>query len=202
VTLDELLEVARAATPEAPLRMVVSPCLLGIDVGWDGSSWPEPIVRTLCAHPAVDAAHVCPEDRAFGTPREAMAMHDGDGHGVLDGAARVVTLGGRDVTPAFVEGATAMRALAATHGAVLAVLTDSSPSCGSNVVHRGEVPERAYRRGDGITAAMLRRDGLCIVSQRDHASLHRVLAALDPDHVVDPEASDFVDHPWYREYFG
>ncbi len=202
MTLDDVLVAAAKAAPEAPLKIVVSPCLLGVDVGWDGSSWPEALVQRICGLPSVDAARLCPEDHAMGTPRAPMALHHGDGHGVLDGTARVVTLGGRDVTPEFLTGATAMRELAAEHGAVLAILTDSSPSCGSNVVHRGEVPERAYRKGDGITAAMLRRDGLCIVAQRDFATLHRILAALDPDHVVDPEAADFVDHPWYRAYFG
>lgn len=201
MTFNEVLQLAAAATPEAPLPIVVSPCLLGIDVGYDGSSWPAATVIRVCAHPSVAAGKVCPEDSALGTPREAMQVHDGDGHGVLDGTARVVTIGGRDITADFTRGASAMRDLARQTGAVLGILNEISPSCGSHAIHRGEVPERAYRSGVGVTTAMLHRDGVCVISERDHRSLGLLLAALDPTFTPDPEAADFVDQEWYRGYF-
>ena len=81
------------------------------------------------------------------------------------------------------------------------MLTDVSPSCGVNTIRRGEAPDRAYRAAPGVTTAALRRGDVCVISQRDFASLDRLLRALDPQHVGDPDAFDFIEHPWYREYF-
>ncbi len=98
MTFDEVLSLAREATPESPLPIVVSPCLLGEPVGWNGSCWPSDPVRRLCALASVKAHRFCPENHTLGTPREAMQVHGGDGYDVLDGRAEVVTLGGR-MTP-------------------------------------------------------------------------------------------------------
>jgi hypothetical protein len=48
---------------------------------------------------------------------------------------------------------------------------------------------------------MLMEAGIPVVAQRDHATMGRLLAALDPGCVVDPEARDFPDDPWFRAYF-
>jgi hypothetical protein len=44
-------------------------------------------------------------------------------------------------------------------------------------------------------------EGVPVLAQRDFATLGRIVAALDPGFAPDPEAFDFVDHPWYRDYF-
>ena len=50
----------------------------------------------------------CPEDLAFGTPREISDIHGGTGFDVLDGQARVLSESGRDWTAAMLEAAHAM----------------------------------------------------------------------------------------------
>ena len=202
MTFDEVLSAAATASADAPLAVVTSACLLGDRVGWDGSSWPSELVLRICEHHSVAAHRFCPENHSLGTPRDFMNLHHGDGYAVLDGTARVITGDGADITEPFMKGAQAMVDLAARTHAVLGILNDASPTCGSNIVHVGEVPTRDYRAGPGVTTAGLRRLGVCVISQRDHRSLERLMAALDPSHAADPGAFDFVDDPWYRGYFG
>ncbi|WFR74594.1 DUF523 domain-containing protein [Prescottella defluvii] len=92
------------------------------------------------------------------TPRPAAEIVGGDGHDVLDGGAKVVTVNGEDVTGAFVAGARVVAELATEHGVTRAILQARSPSCGCGGVydgtHTGELVE-----GDGIVAAMLEAAG-------------------------------------------
>lgn len=184
------------------IAIVVSACLLGEPVGYDGSSWPSELVRRIAGHPRVRAVPFCPETHVLGVPRRWMSIHGGDGFAVLGGEARVINVDGEDLTDAFVAGAEALLALAREHDARLAILTDISPMCGSSVIYRGEaLPERAYQPSSGVGAAAVRTAGIPVISQRDTASLERLYAALDPGHVVDPEAKDFVSDPWYVQTF-
>jgi len=187
---------------ENPLVVVVSACLLGEPVGYDGSAFPSDPVQALCALPCVRAVPFCPETHAMGVPRRWMTIHGGDGFAVLDGTAKVVNVDGRDLSDHFRLGAQAMLTLARSEGARLAILTDISPSCGSTVIYDGEKqPETAYRSGTGVTAALLRRYGLAVVSQRDARTLGVLREALDPSYQADPDAHDHIDGPWYRQTF-
>jgi uncharacterized protein YbbK (DUF523 family) len=56
---------------------------------------------------------------------------------VLDGVARVIEAGGKDVTPLFVAGAPAALELARAYCIRIAVLTDGSPSCGTSYLCDG-----------------------------------------------------------------
>ena len=79
---------------------------------------------------------------------------------------------------------------------------DLSDSCGSNVIFLGDpdVGQRV-RQGMGVAATTLARAGVPVISQRDDRTIGRLLAALDPDFRADPDAEDFPDTQWYREYF-
>ena len=185
-----------------PLVIAVSACLMGHPVGYDGSAWPSSLVARLGLLPSVRLVSFCPEAHTLPVPRRAMTIHGGDGADVLDGLARVIDLDGVDLTDNFLVGAQALLDLVRRSGARLAILTDTSPSCGSSVIHDGSVlPERAYRAAPGVTTALLRRHGIPVISQRDAASLGRLLAALGGE-APDPAAFDFVHDPWYRGYFG
>ena len=188
--------------PEQPLVVVISACLLGEPVGYDGSSWPSDLVQRIAAHPQVVAVPFCPETHVLGVPRRWMSVHDGDGFDVLDGNARVVNADDQDLSEPFREGAEALLGLARERGAKVAILTDISPMCGSSVIYRGEaLPETVYQPSSGVGAALLRRAGIPVVSQRDRASLERLLSLLDPGFSPDPEARDFHEQPWYQQTF-
>lgn len=189
------------ASPEDPLRVLFSACLLGNETGWDGEAYPEPLAVRLSRLPCVRAVPFCPEDVSLGTPRPLTTLYDGHGKDVLAGRARVLETTMRDVTEPLLRGAGLMLAAAQKSKAELAVMLDVSDSCGSHVVYLGHPDERRYQQGPGVAAALLMREGLPVLAQRDTATLQRIVAALDPSFEVDPEAFDFVDHPWYRSYF-
>lgn len=189
------------ATPDDPLRVLFSACLLGHPTGWEGGAYTEEIAVRLAGLPCVRAVHFCPENATLGTPRPLTTLHGGHGGDVLAGRARVLETTGRDVTRELVRGAEAMLAVARREGAELAVLLDVSDSCGSHVVYLGDPVERRYQKGPGVAAALLLDAGVPVLAQRDHATMQRLLAALDPTFAPDPAAFDFVEHPWYRDYF-
>jgi uncharacterized protein YbbK (DUF523 family) len=85
---------------------------------------------------------------------------------VLDGGARVVTADGVDVTAAYLEGAEIALAAAQAAGASAAVLKARSPSCGRGQVYDGTF-SRSLTAGDGVTAALLARNGIEIRSEID-----------------------------------
>lgn len=188
-------------TREDPLRVLFSACLLGHATGWEGTAYPEPIAERLARLPLVHAITFCPEDVTLGTPRPLTTLHDGNGRDVLAGRARVIDTTGRELTRELVSGAGRMLARARDARVELAVLLDVSDSCGTNAIYLGPPEERRYQKGPGVAAAMLIDAGIPVVAQRDYATLGHVLAKLDPAFEPDPSAFDFVDHPWFREYF-
>jgi len=104
---------------------------------------------------------VCPEQLGgLATPRPPAHLEGGDGDAVLDGRARVVTDAGVDVTDQYLRGAAEALRLARTCGAPRAILKERSPSCGCALVHCNG----ALRPGIGVTAALLRREGIDLES--------------------------------------
>jgi uncharacterized protein YbbK (DUF523 family) len=83
----------------------------------------------------------------------------GEGKDVLLGRAKVKAADGTDVTEAFLEGAKAALRIAERHGAKKAILKGKSPSCGKGCIYDGSFSEK-LRQGDGVTAALLKRNGI------------------------------------------
>ncbi len=141
---------------------LVSACLLGIRCRFDGESAPD---ETVIRHAERGGAiPVCPEQLGgLSTPRLRSEFRSGDGRAVLDGKARMAAEDGLDVTAAFERGAEATLAIARRCGATRAVLKDRSPSCGVRQVY---VDGRLVD-GMGVTAALLDREGIEVVSAED-----------------------------------
>ena len=120
-------------TDDHPLRVPVSACLLGVTCGVDGTSYgaPFPHIERLLGLPNVRTVAFCPEDFAFGTPRETPDIHGGTGSDVLDGRARVLSESGQDWTAPMVRAAEAMLPVAQHNRVHLALLTDISAACGT-----------------------------------------------------------------------
>ena len=145
-------------------KLLVSACLLGQPIRYDGddngdkvthlTEWLERwrLEGRLVA--------VCPETLGgLSTPRPPAESVGGDGHGVLDSSARVITYEGTDVTTAFVEGAQKTLNTALTTGATGALLAARSPSCGSGEIYNGSFT-RTVMEGDGVTVALLKQNGI------------------------------------------
>lgn len=145
--------------------IVVSACLLGHPVRYDGSaleldgSWLGVLAgrHTLCPF--------CPEAEAgLPTPRPCAEIIGGDGHDVLHGMAEVVDVAGRSLTDAFRLAAARALDFCREQGAAMAILTEKSPSCGSTSIYDGTF-SGSRREGRGVTAALLIEAGLVVFSQ-------------------------------------
>ena len=146
-------------------KILVSACLLGNPVRYDGNS--KAIDSTdLDALLAQDRViSFCPEVAGgLPVPRAAAEIQNGDGNAVIAELARVKTRDGRDVTDYFLSGAQQALALCHEHNITVAVLTETSPSCGSNQIYDGSFSRNAIP-GSGVTAALLRQHGIKVFSQ-------------------------------------
>jgi uncharacterized protein YbbK (DUF523 family) len=131
-------------------------------------------------------------------------IHGGDGFDVLDGTAVVKDENGVDLTAAMIEGGRAMLAAAQGANVELAILTDMSAACGSQVISNAcrLVENRRWQVGVGVATALLLRAGIPVVSQRDFRTLEALRARLTPGHRADADALDHHEKEWYRGYFG
>jgi len=143
--------------------ILVSACLLGIPCRYDGGSNPVPALQEMAARGR--ALPCCPEVLGgLGVPHPPAEIVGGGGEDVLEGRARVVNVEGQDVTEKFLQGAQAALRLALRWGIRQAVLKSHSPSCGSRHIYDGTFCGR-LREGQGVTAALLRREGIEVWSE-------------------------------------
>jgi uncharacterized protein YbbK (DUF523 family) len=200
------VDALRRPTEQAPLRVLVSGCLAGLPCGVDGTDYGLGArLADLLTLPTLAATSFCPEDHGLGTPRTMPDIHGGDGRSVLEGRSRILDEHGADLTDAMIAGAEAMLACAIEARVELAILTDMSAACGTQVISLGcrVVPQqqRRYQRGVGVAAAMLLEHGIPCVSQRDFRTLGRIRQVLEPGFEPSNEAIDHHDSAWYRTYF-
>ncbi len=146
-------------------KILVSACLLGNPVRYDGNS---KAVDSTELDPLLAQDRVisfCPEVAGgLPIPRAAAEIHAGDGNAVIAKLARVKTSDGTDVTDYFLSGAEQALALCLEHNITVAVLTETSPSCGSNQIYDGSFSRNAIP-GSGVTAALLRQHDIKVFSQ-------------------------------------
>jgi uncharacterized protein YbbK (DUF523 family) len=143
----------------------------------------------------------CPEDFAFGTPRQTPDIHGGNGFDVLDGTARVLSEGGDDWTDGMLAAAAKMLTVAQDNGVRLALLMDISAACGSQVIYEGFRRRRTYQAGQGVCAALLIRHGVKVLSERDHRTLDLLLNKLDPTSTRRADSRDHHETQWYLDTF-
>ena len=201
---DPSLNKIRKPTVNDPLRILVSGCLAGRPCGVNATDYGlgDPL-RQLLALATVRVVSFCPEEFAIGTPRTMPDIHGGDGHDVLDGKAVVMDEHGTDLTAKMILGAKAMLASALDHRAELALMTDMSAACGSQVISDRcrLVPVRSFTAGVGVATALLLRQGIPVLSQRDYKTLGKLRALVDDTFREEPGARDHHETDWYLEYF-
>jgi len=157
-------------------KILISACLAGRPVRYNGSA--KPLVHEAVARWRAEGrlVELCPElAGGFAVPRPPAEIEDGrDGDDVLDGRARVLEISGGDVSAAYIEGARIALDVAQENGCRHALLIDGSPSCGSGFIHDGTF-SGARHVGQGVTAALLRRAGIAVYSDREVDNLVRDL---------------------------
>ena len=155
--------------PDVPRKdppILVSACLAGLATTHTGVAKPNRKVMELVRQGR--AILVCPEQLGgLPTPRPAAEIVSaGSGASVLDGEGRVLDSSGRDVTANYLRGAREALKAARLAGAKVAVLKARSPSCGKDRIHDGTFTG-TLQGGSGVTASLLRREGLEVLSEED-----------------------------------
>lgn len=94
-----------------------------------------------------------------------------------------------------------MLAFARGARAELALLTDMSAACGSQVISDGcrLAPERRWQKGVGVATAVLLRAGIPVLAQRDLRSLALLRARLDLGFTLPDDVRDHHEQPWVLE---
>ena len=139
-------------------KILVSACLLGCPVRYDGQS--KPVHHELLQrwHANGWLVPFCPEQAGgLPTPRPAAEIQ-------IDG--RIITGCGQDVTTAFVKGAEQALAVCREQRIQYAILKESSPSCGSSTVYDGQFRNRKIA-GEGVTCKLLRRNNISVYSEEE-----------------------------------
>mgnify|MGYP002639416872 CR=1 FL=1 len=137
------------------MARLCSACLLGINCRFDGKSKPNgkliELAKNECLIP------VCPEQLGgLTTPREITELKDG----------KAFTKSGKDVTANLEKGAMEVLAIAKKADAKEAILKQRSPSCGFGQIYDGSFSGKVIE-GNGITARLLKENGIKIVSEED-----------------------------------
>ena len=143
--------------------ILISACLAGVNCRYNaGNNEVKEIMEIVREGKAV---LVCPEQLGgLPTPRSACEIMDGTGEDVLDGKVKVLSREGKDVTEQFILGAEEVLKIAKLYGIKKAILKARSPSCGSNVIYNGTFSSQK-RKGNGVTVALLKRNGIEIVDE-------------------------------------
>lgn len=141
--------------------ILVSACLLGEPCKYNGgSNRNEGILEQINRLAQGERARfipVCPEVMGGLPAPRVPAEIQGE---------RVMTADGRDVTEEYRRGAELALRLAEDHGCRLAVLKERSPSCGSGRIYDGTFSGQLVN-GDGITARLLRENGVKVIGETE-----------------------------------
>ncbi|MGB8181755.1 MAG: DUF523 domain-containing protein [Stellaceae bacterium] len=156
-------------------KILVSTCLLGeavvgYRVRYNASDTPCHDPRFRRWHTEGRLVHICPEVvGGLSTPRPRARIDTTNN--------RVLTVFGIDVTAEYERGARAALALAKEHAITLAILKQSSPSCGSRVIYGANFIDQVP--GQGRTAALLRANGIKVFGEDQLDDVERELAQGD-----------------------
>lgn len=139
------------------MNILISACLLGQYCRYDGKTKVYPQVQALLNRDDIHLIPVCPEQAGgLATPRPAAERQ----------GKRVVTANGSNVTAQYQRGAEAALYWARLFHCTKAILKEKSPSCGHGQIYDGTF-SRILTVGDGVTAALLRAEGLDIIGESD-----------------------------------
>ncbi len=138
------------------MKIMVSACLLGDNVRYDGNNnYNQELIDFLKDYEVIK---ICPETLGgLETPRiPSEILHD-----------KVINEEGTDVTNEFNEGALKTLELAKENDIKIAILKRNSPSCGFGSVYDGTFTH-TVTKGDGITAKLLNENGITVLNENNY----------------------------------
>lgn len=148
-------------------KILVSACLLGINVRYNAKvkNLSQPILTKWQQQGRLIA--VCPEV-AGGLPIPRLPAEII--HQQHLATEQVINSGGQDVSHAFALGAEHALSLCKAHNIRYALLKESSPSCGSQIIYNGQFENKKVK-GQGITTNKLTDAGIKVFSEKNFEQL-------------------------------
>lgn len=140
-------------------KILISACLIGDKVKYDGKSNYNPKVQDLLDK--YELVPFCPEvEGGLSIPRVPSER-------VKD---KVLNQEGKNVTRNFEKGAELALNICQYLGIKIAILKENSPSCGVNTIYNGKF-EHKLIPGSGVTTELLKRKGIKVISENEIDSL-------------------------------
>lgn len=145
-------------------KLLVSACLMGFQVRYNGSDKAQ-LAETLARWQRENRLVIhCPELAAgLLVPRLPAEIVDSQGAEVMQNRGRIVESDGHDVTAHYQLAAWLALKAAREEGCEAALLTDGSPTCGSQFIYDGSFSGQR-KPGSGVAAALLREQGITVFS--------------------------------------
>lgn len=149
-------------------KILISACLLGQKVRYDGKDCLQSHARLQAWIQAGNVISLCPEMAGgLPTPRPPAEIEPGrTAQEVLLGQAKVLTINKEDVSAQYLQGAQKALELAKVYDIKVAILKARSPSCGSKQVYDGH-HSRKLVDGMGTTAALLSQYGIKVFDETE-----------------------------------
>lgn len=146
-------------------KILISACLIGQAVRYDATALKQDDELIKQWSEENRLIPICPEvSGGMSIPRAAAEIVGGNGNDVINGDAQVIDNLGNDVSHFFIKGAENALELCLTHNIKIAILTERSPSCGSQLIYNGEF-NRTRVSGFGVTTALLNKNDIIVFNQ-------------------------------------
>lgn len=140
-------------------RILISACLVGDNVKYNGGNNKSPLIDKLLEK--YELIPFCPEvEGGLKIPRSPSERKDD----------RVINMEGQDVTFAYEKGAELAFNICLFLKIKKVILKDKSPSCGSKEIYDGSFTHKAIP-GMGVTAEYLKEKGIAVYSEDEIESL-------------------------------
>jgi len=158
-------------------KILISGCLLGLDVRYDNRIQPVENKILLGWQQEGRLLVVCPEvEGGLSIPRPPAEIVEGSGEDVLNGKAGILNEKGEDVTAAFIRGANIALELVKRFSIRVAILKEKSPSCGSTSIYDGSFTRKRIP-GQGVTTALLRKNGVKVFSEKEIGAVQEYISS-------------------------
>lgn len=149
-------------------KILISACLLGQKVRYDGKDCLQDNAVLQAWIKAGDVISICPEMAGgLPTPRPPAEIESGKtAKEILNGKGKIIAINGDDVTAEYLIGAQKALELVKKNNIHVAILKARSPSCGSKQVYDGN-HTRSLIEGMGVTAELLTQHGIQVFDETE-----------------------------------
>ncbi|KAB8307663.1 DUF523 domain-containing protein [Rahnella sp. Lac-M11] len=152
-------------------KILVSACLMGFKVRYDGSEKAQMTDQLQRWQKEQRLVIHCPELAAgLPIPRPPAEIVSTDGKDVMQTQIRIHEITGQDVTEHYQLAAWLALRTAQESGCTAALLTDGSPTCGSQFIYDGSFSGQR-KSGMGVAASLLTEHGIAVFSEKRLADL-------------------------------